>query len=170
MNFRATLLFAVAFIAIASAGTVLRTPTAPVNACGAATTTDLIAQSTDVGDVSVYNDGKSLHIQIAAANGWRLNETFVHVAPTLAQIPVSAGKPQTSRFEHSQTHANAVTGDVYEIAVGQWPAGTVLSIAAGANATKVGSSAAQAAWGDGMMFGGSQDAMFFSYTVQACGS
>jgi hypothetical protein len=169
MNFRSTLLFAVAFIAVASAGTLLRTPTAPVNACGAAVNTDLIVgQSIDAGDVTVYNDGKTLHVQIAAANGWRLNDTFVHIAPTLAQIPVSAGKPQTSRFEHQQTHERAVTGDVYEIAVNQWPAGTVLSVAAGANATQVGSSAVQTAWGDGMMFGGSQDAMFFSYTVQAC--
>jgi hypothetical protein len=170
MNFRTTLLFAVAFIAVASAGTVLRTPTAPVNACGIAETTDLIAgESTDVGDITVYNDGSTLHIQFATSDSWRLHDTYVHVAPSLAGIPVAAGSPQTARFEFQHSNAQAVTGDVYEISMKQWPAGTVLSIAAGADAAKLGASSAQAAWGDGMMFG-SQDGRFFTYTIQACSS
>jgi hypothetical protein len=69
--------------------------------------TDLIAgQHTDVGDVTVWNDGTYLNVTyVVNEPGWYLTETHLHVACDLEDIPqTKKNNPIPGRFDYKGEH------------------------------------------------------------------
>lgn len=93
--------------------------------------TDLIAaQTIDVGEVLVWNDGDTLFVRYETDGDWVLADTHVAVATTLGGIPQTKnGNPIPGQFEFSTNHSPSVNGFTYEIDL-DWADGTLLYIAA----------------------------------------
>jgi len=94
--------------------------------------TDLIAgQTTDVGDVLVWNDGDCLYVKFAITDGWCMKKTYVHVATSLDGIPhTKKGSPIPGKFDYKEEHDCSITEYTHEIDLGSWTLGTGLFIAA----------------------------------------
>src|SRR5688572_14970411 len=131
MNFKYTLLFAAAFMAVATLGAGIALPTPSFNQCGSPYISNLVInRAADAGDISVYNDAETLTIQFISENGWMLSQSSTHVAADQRRIPITAsGAPRLTEFDHQRTYAPEVTGDVYTVDLSQWDAGTTLYIA-----------------------------------------
>lgn len=72
--------------------------------CGAATTETLLANHTmNAGIVMVENDEDYLYVTYTTDNGWYLSKAHLHVADSLAGIPVTReGSPKAKNFSHER--------------------------------------------------------------------
>lgn len=136
--------------------------------------TDLIAgggnprSAKDVGDVLVWNDGDTLYVRYALADGCgRLSETHLEVATSLEDIPQRNGNPPPGRFTWSMPTGMA-SEQTYAIPLGDWGPGAEVLIAAHASVVRGSSRCcrSETAWGAGEDFPGRNWAMYFRYTVQ----
>lgn len=94
--------------------------------------TDLIAgQHTDVGDVLVWNDEENLYVKYLISEvGLCLDETHLHVATSLADIPqTKKGNPIPGQFAYQNDHIPCVDEYTYSIPL-NWEPGTSLFLAA----------------------------------------
>lgn len=173
MNIKYTLLFAAAFMAVATLGAGVALPTPSFDQCGAPYISHLIMDGTsDAGDLSVYNDAESLTVQFISENGWLLSESNVHVTLNQKRIPLTAsGAPRLTDFAHRRTYAPEVTGDAYTMPLGDWSVGTTVYISIHTELVQIGKNHRilknAAAWAEGDLLG-TGSAMAFSYTIQAC--
>lgn len=94
--------------------------------------TDLLAgQTTDVGDVLVWNDKTNLYVKYAVDEPWCLAETHLHIAPDWKQVPQTKTKnPIPGKFQHKDTFDPCVPDKLYTIPLNGWNVGTNLYIAA----------------------------------------
>lgn len=97
--------------------------------------TDLIAaQTIDVGDVSVWNDGEHLHVKYETIGDWVMQLTHLHVATTLEGIPqTKKSNPIPGQFEYIMSHDPPTTEYTYVIKLDGWEPDTELYIAAHAD-------------------------------------
>lgn len=142
--------------------------------CGIAQEVKLIAgQHIEVGSVTVGNDATNLYVTFTTTGNWKLSETHVHVATSLADIPQRNGNPVPGRFDYGMDHNPMVTTYTYTIPLGAWSPGTELYIAAHAVVNRVDEHGnvlqRETGWGQGPGFPGRNWAMYFKYTVQPCG-
>lgn len=88
----------------------------------------MAGQSMWVGHVEVDDDGDDLTVTYQTYAGWCLNETHVHVADDLSDIPQKNGNPIPGHFDYKGDHdcVNTVT---YTIPL-DWGDGPPLYIAA----------------------------------------
>jgi hypothetical protein len=86
--------------------------------CGETTEVTLFAgQTTDAGTVSVANDDKNLYVTYTTTGDWKLQQTHLHVADSLAGIPqTKTGNPKIGNFTYQTTHNPLVTTYTYTIA------------------------------------------------------
>lgn len=84
---------------------------------GVTKTADLFAgQTTDVGDVFVWNDATNLYIEIDLVSGWCMTESHVAVASTTAGIPqTKTGNPIPGKFAYGDTYDPCADGDVFTV-------------------------------------------------------
>jgi hypothetical protein len=132
-----------------------------------------------VGDVSVWNDGESLHVVFTSTDPLRLTLTRLAVSASLGGIPQAAGNPVPGLFEVPGTvdALNPKTTE-YTVPLLRWSMDTTLYIAANAivgHRGPVSSWAAAvptppgrggSAWGEGAGFPGGNAASYFTYTVE----
>jgi hypothetical protein len=134
------------------------------------TTVDLIAgQHTDVGEVVVTTDATNMYVTYRTTGGWKLCETHLHIAQTLAGIPQSRGGPVPGKFAYKKTHASATefTYTVPLVRVHQDADGCVV-IAAHAVVKLYRSwcrTRTETAWGKGSRFPCKNWAMYFQHCV-----
>ena len=110
---------------------------------------DLIAgQNTDVGDITVWNDGDVLYVKYETTDGWYMVETHLAVETTMEEIPQTqpnkkgkgGGNPIPGHFEWKMEHSPAVQQYIYTINMGDWNIGIELYIAAHAEVIHIVSS------------------------------
>lgn len=98
-------------------------------------TIDLLAgQDTDVGDITVWNDGDNLYVEFDTTDSGELMlETHLAVATSLSDIPqTKKGNPIPGQFEYNTNHPGGTLTYVYTIPL-EWITGTDLYIAAHAS-------------------------------------
>lgn len=85
--------------------------------CGTSTTVTLFAgQTTNAGTVTVANDASNLYVTYTTTVDWRLQQTHLHVADSLAGIPqTKTGNPKIGNFAYQRTHSPLVTTYTYTI-------------------------------------------------------
>ena len=86
--------------------------------CGQSTSVTLFAgQTTSAGTVTVANDASYLYVTYATSGDWKLQQTHLHVADSLAGIPMTkSGNPKIGNFAYQTTHSPLVTTYTYTIA------------------------------------------------------
>jgi hypothetical protein len=108
---------------------------------------ELIAGGTEsAGVVQVWNDTENLYVKywMKGAQGWCLNQTHLHVATSLDDIPrTKKGSPKPGHFDYQGDH-DCVSMFTYTIPL-EWEIGTELFIAA--HAVVTGPSGEETAWG-----------------------
>ena len=140
------------------------------------TVTNLIAaQFYDVGDIYVTHDESFIYVKYMMTEpGWCLHETHLHIATTLAGIPMTKnGNPKVGQFEYSGSH-DCLTEYTYTIPLA-WAPGAELVIAAHAVVGQSGGdntsrntfypSGHETAWGEGVSFPGNNWAMYFDFQL-----
>lgn len=141
--------------------------------CGEPTVVTLVAgQYIDAGTVTVANDADNLYVTFSTIGEWQLEETHVHVAATVEEIPQKNGNPQPGKFDYKRTYTldPAVTTDTYVIPYSA-TAGDSLVVAAHASVVKYYDGEIvdqETGWGDGPDFDGKNWAMYIEYTWQSC--
>ncbi|NIN93628.1 MAG: hypothetical protein GTO49_01265 [Anaerolineae bacterium] len=92
----------------------------------------MAGQSIYSGHVQVWNDGTNLHVryQAKSGEGFCLNETHLHVATSLADIPQKNGNPIPGHFDYKDDDLGCVHDVEYVIPLDGWGADTQLFIAA----------------------------------------
>ncbi len=83
-------------------------------------TVDLIADGgdtyTDVGDVTIYNDGTTLTITYTTVDSWYISETHLHVANSVDGIPhTKKGNPIPGKFAYKTYNDPMVQEVIYSI-------------------------------------------------------
>jgi hypothetical protein len=152
--------------------------------CGTPTVTTLFAgQTIDAGTVTVSNDSANLYVTYSTTNGWRLTETHLAIATSLAGIPqTKSGNPKVGNFPYQRTYSPAVTSDVYVFSLDQLAVSLgldrftcgVSSLVIAAHAVVVqlggngGVSSRETGWGSGPGFPGGSWATYFESTIQCC--
>lgn len=93
--------------------------------------TPLIAgQNINVGTVKTWNDGTNLYVRYDTTVGWKLAETHLAVATSLADIPqTKTSNPIPGQFAYTTTHNPWVTTYTYQIPL-SWGVDIQLYIAA----------------------------------------
>ena len=152
----------VPFVALANAAT-----------CGEPTSVALLAgQTIGAGTVIVSNDEDNLYVTYTTSAPWRLAQTHLAVATSLADIPRTAtGSPEPGQFAYRTTHGAGVTEFVYTIPLADLGAepGDARIVAAHADVWNASTSVSEGAWGAGTRFVSKGNwATYFAYTVQAC--
>jgi hypothetical protein len=108
--------------AIATVAAILATVFAagPASAAPAgAASFDLFAgQSTDAGDVYVWNDATSYFVEIDMASGWCMTESHVIAAASVAAIPQANGNPIPGQFPIKESYKPCADGDTFTIPIG----------------------------------------------------
>ncbi len=125
---------------------------------------DLVAgRHTPVGTVNVSVVGTEVHVSYALDEGYLLAETHLAVAARLSDIPQTRkGNPIPGQFPYKASHRPAVAQ--FDCAIGSYPAGATLVIAAQAELAGGGS-----AWAAGADFPGANWATYFTCTLPAEG-
>jgi len=97
---------------------------------GVTKTADLFAgQTTDVGDVFVWNDATNLHVEIDVVSGWCMTESHVAVASTVAGIPqTKTYNPIPGKFAYSDTYSPCADGDMFTIPLSGFDATPVIAV------------------------------------------
>ncbi|UCC74807.1 MAG: hypothetical protein JSV86_09740 [Gemmatimonadota bacterium] len=87
-----------------------------------------------VGELHVWNDADYLHVRyVVTLAGWCIEETHLHVADHLEEIPQKNGNPRPGRFDYKQDHRPCVDTHVdYQIPL-SWSTDTQLYIGAHAS-------------------------------------
>jgi hypothetical protein len=148
----------------------------PATAQGWSLSRLITAQGTDfyLGWAWVDNDGENLYVKFQTKYdlGYCLEETAVHVATDLADIPQHNGNPTPGHFDYKNSH-DCIKEFMYTIPLGDWGPGTELVVAAHA---VIGSwrdpDFEETAWGANCgqlydhMFPGSNWATYIAYTVK----
>jgi hypothetical protein len=89
----------------------------------------LAGQTTDVGEIQVWNDGATLYVKYVIDDpDWCITETHLQVATSLDGIPQKKGNPIPGHFEGNDEH-NCVTEYLYTYNL-NWGVDTGLYIAA----------------------------------------
>jgi hypothetical protein len=84
-----------------------------------AKTFDLFAgQTTDVGDVFVWNDSTHYYLEIDMASGWCMTERHVIAAASLADIPQANGNPIPGQFPLKESYKPCADADTLTIPIG----------------------------------------------------
>lgn len=142
--------------------------------CGDATETPILAgQHTNVGSVTVWNDGNNLYVLYEATGNYRFRKTHLF-AGACSAIPVNnAGNPMIGQFPYTNNHGSGVASFMRVIPLGSWSAGTELCISAHAEVVAYGSNGSvvfsQTGWAQGSPINsGGSWAMKFNYTIQSC--
>ena len=145
--------------------------------CGQPTTATLFAgQTINAGTVAVANDANYLYVTYTTTGGWKLQQTHLHVADSLAGIPqTKTGNPKIGNFAYQTTHNPLVTTYTYTIAKTALSLDANQSVAIAAHAVVVqvdGSgtvTSSQTGWAAGTPFvqRGSW-ATYFQYSWQDC--
>jgi hypothetical protein len=91
---------------------------------------DLFAgQSTDVGDVFVWNDSTSLYIEIDLVAGWCMTESHVAVASAPEGIPqTKTGNPIPGKFAYGDTYDPCADGDEFTVPLSGLDATPVIAV------------------------------------------
>jgi len=86
--------------------------------CGQSTTVTLFAgQTVNAGTVTVANDASYLYVTYTTSGDWKLQQTHLHVADSLAGMPMTkTGNPKIGNFAYQTTHSPMVTTHTYTIA------------------------------------------------------
>ncbi|MBI2762231.1 MAG: hypothetical protein HYX54_00510 [Chloroflexi bacterium] len=97
---------------------------------GVTKTADLFAgQTTDVGDVFVWNDATNLSIEIDLIPGWCMTESHVAVASTPSGIPqTKTGNPIPGKFAYGDRYNPCADGDVFTVPLSGFDATPVIAI------------------------------------------
>jgi len=91
-----------------------------------------------IGTVSVSNTPETLYIKYNVTDNWWLDETHVHAALRLKDIPQMRGQPVPEKFEFHATHDPRVQAYTYPIPVKpEWEDGLELYICAHAAAVQL---------------------------------
>ncbi len=100
---------------------------APIGATKAA---DLFAgQSTDVGDVFVWNDAATLFVEIDLATGWCMTESHVAVASSPQGIPqTKTGNPIPGKFAEGASYDPCEDTDTFEFALSGFDTTPVIAV------------------------------------------
>jgi hypothetical protein len=100
---------------------------------GATKAGDLFAgQTTDVGDLFVWNDTTNLYVQFSLSSGWCMSESHLAVATDVAAVPkTKTGNPIPGQFAYKATHTPCVSTYTYTVPlVAGWDVGANLVLAA----------------------------------------
>lgn len=100
---------------------------APVGVLKAA---DLYAgQTTDVGDIYVWNDATKLYVEIDLVAGWCMTESHVAVASAVSGIPQTAtGNPIPGKFAEGDKYDPCEDGDTFEFALSGFDTTPVIAV------------------------------------------
>ena len=137
-------------------------------------TVDLLAGGDQVvGNVTVYNDSTNIYVKYMTFDDWLLNETHVHVAEELVDIPqTNKGNPTVGQFNNSTKHEPCVDEYIYTIPLSEIPltleSGTDIIIAAHAalDGTVDETTTYESAWGNGTEFADDRNwAMYIIYRI-----
>jgi len=135
----------------------------------------MAGQSIYAGHVEVWNDDANLHVRYQAkwGLGFCLNETHLHVATSLDDIPQKNGNPRPGHFAYKDDDLGCVHDVEYVIPLDGWGDGTQLVIAAHAVIGRLDDPYfEETAWGvlcgnfDRWGFPGANWAAYIPYTVQ----
>jgi hypothetical protein len=87
-------------------------------------------QSTDVGDVYVWNDVTNLYVEIDLEGGWCMTESHVAAASTLTGIPqTSKGNPIPGQFAEGDTYSPCeAVGDTFVFPLAGLDADPVIAV------------------------------------------
>ena len=87
-----------------------------------------VATATDIGDVSVWNDGFNLYVEyVVTDEAWCLTKTHFEIATSPEDIPQKKGNPIPGQFSYASEH-DCVAGVTYTIPI-SWDPETELLIA-----------------------------------------
>lgn len=112
------------------------------------------------GEVSVWNDGSSLHVCFQTSGSWRLVETHLYVGMS------EPTKSAPGRFPYSQEHLPWVSSYCYDIPLGDIGAGGGDTVYIAAHAVVYWPCDwEETAWAEGDRFGKGW-AMYFEYEIQ----
>ena len=97
---------------------------------GVTKTADLFAgQTTDVGDVFVWNDATNLYVEIVIAAGWCMTESHTAVASTVAGIPQTrTGNPIPGKFAYGFSYDPCAEGDIFTVPLSGFDATPVIAV------------------------------------------
>jgi hypothetical protein len=77
---------------------------------------DLLAsQSIDVGDVYIWNDATTLHVEYVLDAGWCMTESHLAVATKSSGIPQVKGNPIPGMFAYGEPYDPCASGDTFDI-------------------------------------------------------
>ena len=154
----------------------MATPVAAHTAGDPQVSTLLAGQTIDVGNVSVWNDTDYLWVKMSIdAPDWRMTETHLAVATSLAAIPqTGSGNPKVGKFPYKMEYDPADVEKIYLIPLNSWTPGTTLYIAAHAVVVQFDEFCQviqkETAWACGLPFPGRSWATYFTYRVQPDGN
>lgn len=109
----------VAFIAVLTLMLALPLMSQAAPPPGVTKAADLFAgQTTDVGDVFVWNDLTTYYVEIDLDDGWCMTESHVAMAAALTDIPqTSKGNPIPGQFPAGEDYSPCADGDTFTFAV-----------------------------------------------------
>jgi hypothetical protein len=82
-----------------------------------------------VGEVSIWNDGRRLYVKAVAQPKWLLLETQLEITTSVDDIPQTRrGVPIPGQFTFAREYEKAVAEDTYEMEQ-EWTGGTELAVA-----------------------------------------
>jgi hypothetical protein len=152
------------------AGVTIIVPTASASTEAAPRVQTLYAgQTIPVGTVSVWNDENSLHVVYTITAPWKMSESHLMAASTLAGIPQTAkGNPIPGKFTWGGSYDPMVSSVEFVISLSEngWSKCTWLNIAAHAVVKNTCSGQVETAWAKGCAFEGKNWATYFTYDVQ----
>lgn len=133
-------------------------------------------QTTDAGTVTVANDANNLYVTYRTTGDWKLQQTHLHAADSLASVPqTKTGNPKIGNFKYQTTHNPPVTEYTYTIpkTALSLDANNSVVIAAHAVVVKLDESgnviANETGWTEGLPFTDKGSwATYFSYAWQSC--
>lgn len=136
----------------------------------------MAGQSTNVGTVTVWNDGTNVYVHYQTTGDYRLKKTHLYVGACSA-IPVNnSGNPRIGLYPYQTAHGTTgVQSFTYTIPASSLPAGTCLCVSAHSEIVAFNSSGQQTfnqtGWGQGEQINdGGSWAMKFGYCpVYECG-
>jgi protocatechuate 3,4-dioxygenase beta subunit len=134
---------------------------------------DLIAgQHYDSGDVVVWNNESHLFVMYDTTDDWCLEETQVHVATSLDNVPKTGnGNPIPGNFDYKNETHGCADNYTYEIPLSDISLNDcdTVYILTHANVSRLNPAENEdpdeTAWGEGEDFGGPRWAYYFCYTI-----
>ena len=107
------------------------------NVCGYGSYTLTAGQNIDAGTVEVWHDGTHLYVRYTTTGDWLLEETHVHVAESLAEVPTAGnGQPIPGQFDYKAEHDPPVNTYTHVIPL-TWPVDSSVVIVAHASVVQL---------------------------------